>query len=318
MRTLALALIISACAAPLAASPQGQPEAAADRRGERAPREAQPRDGQPREAATARLQRRLEDAERQRARLADAIKRIDAGEPADEVMRELDAARLGPDDRGPRPWRDGMGLDQRAPERPDRADRPGPPGAGRPTEGQAGPDAEEVRAFIQQSFPELWRRFEELRRGSPEIAERHFGRFLPKVREAMELRESDPEMFEMRVEEIRGGIDAMVCVREYREALSLPEGDTARSERLAKAQGDLRRVLGEQFDLRLKLQEHELRMLSARMDSLRKEIEQKRGERDSAVNDMLERISRGGPPDGGKGRPPGRPGTPGGPAGPGR
>lgn len=316
MRTLALALIIAASVAPLAASAQSQPEAGADRADVRAARDGQPRESQPRDAVTARVQRRLEEAERQRSHLADALKRLQDGEPVDEVMRDLDAARPGPEDRGPRPGRDGLGMDQRGgPDRPDRADRSGPPGAGRHPEGQAGPNPEDVQAFIQQRFPEIWRRFEELRKGSPEAAERHFGRFLPKVSEAMALRESDPEMFELRVEEIRGGIDAMVCVREYREALSLPEGDGARSERLTKAESDLRRVLGEQFDLRLKLQEHELRMLYARVESLRKEIEDKRGDRDAAVTDMLDRISRGGPPDGGKSRPPGRPGAP---AGPGR
>ncbi|MCE7975371.1 MAG: hypothetical protein DYG92_13775 [Leptolyngbya sp. PLA1] len=310
MRTPALVVLLVAGAASFAFASYSQPEPGTEKLAERAPREVQPREGQPREAATARLQRRLEEAQRQQARLAAAIKRLEAGEPVEDVMRDLDAGRPGQDDRGARPWRDGMGPESRGPE---RQDRPGPPGAGRPPEGPAGPEAEEVRAFIQQRFPEIWRRFEDLRKGNPEVAERHFGRFLPKVREAMALRESDPEMFEMRVEEIRGGIDAMVCVREYREALSLPEGDTARSDRLARAEADLRRVLGEQFDLRLRLQEHELRMLSSRVESLRKEIEEKRGERDAAVTDMLERISRGGPPDGGKGRPPGRPGGPGGP-----
>ncbi|MFZ2873100.1 MAG: hypothetical protein WAZ94_01310 [Phycisphaerales bacterium] len=313
MRTLILSLFLAS--GSVSAALTSQPEA--PRRESAGDPEGQPREGQPREAATARLLRRLEEAQRQQARLAEAIKRLEAGAPVDEVMRELDAGRPGPDERGPRPWRDGAGMDQRIPERSDRSDRfdrpgrgdrPGPPGMGRSPEGQAAPDAEEVRAFVQQSFPEIWRRFEDLRKASPETAERHLGRFLPKVREAMALRESDPAMFEMRVEEIRGGIDAMVCIREYREALSLPEGDATRSERLAKSEGDLRRVLGEQFDLRLKLQEHELRMLSAHVDSLRKEIEEKRGERDAAVSDMFNRISRGGPPDGVKGRPPGRPG----------
>lgn len=322
MRMLTLSLVLAAGGASLTAAGPGQPEM--PRPAEAGQPEGQPREGQPREAATARLLRRLEESQRQQARLAEAIKRLEAGEPVDDVMRELEAGRPGPDERGSRPWRDGAGMDQRNPERsdrpdrfdrPERGDRPGPPGMGRSPEGQSGPDAEEVRAFVQQRFPEIWRRFEDLRKASPETAERHLGRFLPKVREAMSLRESDPAMFEMRVEEIRGGIDAMVCIREYREALSLPEGDATRSERLAKSEGDLRRVLGEQFDLRLKLQEHELRMLSARVDSLRKEIEEKRGERDAAVSDMLDRISRGGPPDGGKGRPPGRPG---GPPGPGR
>lgn len=316
MRMLALSLVLAAGALPATAG--AQPDSRAERSAARAPNDGQPREGQPREAATARLQRRLEEAQRQQDRLAEALKRLEAGDPVDDVMRDLDAGRPGQDERGPRPWREGMGMDQRPADRPDRADRSGPPGAPRHPEGQAGPNAEEVRAFIQQRFPEIWRRFEELRKGNPEIAERHLGRFLPKVSEAMALRETDPEMFEMRVEEIRGGIDAMVSIREYREALSLPESDGARAERLAKAGDDLRRVLGEQFDLRLRLQEHELRMLSARVESLRKEIEGKRGERDAAVNDMLQRISRGGPPDGGMGRPQGRPGASDGPPGPGR
>ena len=44
------------------------------------------------EAVKARLQRRLEDSEKNAAKLREAIKRIEAGEKPADVMKELDLA----------------------------------------------------------------------------------------------------------------------------------------------------------------------------------------------------------------------------------
>lgn len=277
-----------------------------------------------------RLQRRLEDIRRFESRLEGLLARLDAGESPADVLRDLaplDGMREG-GRRGPR--------EPRSPERPEArpGDRGGdfPPVPGRPEgrgerdgprERQGPPDQlasipddrpltpeerERVMAFLRETMPSMAERFLSLTASDPEAADRMLSRMLPRLREASRLREEDPELFTLKGDELRTGVEVIGAARALRASQNAPAG-TERDAAIASARAALREAVTRQIDARLRVQEHELAVLMRRVESLQADLLRRQAGRDAAIAETLERVERGpGARDGRREAPRGAPG----------
>ncbi len=264
------------------------------------PREAAPDP----DAIKERLARRLEDLDRQQARLREAIARLDRGDAPEDVLRDLEphrgdgrARRPGPDD-GP-----GDKFDSRPEGRPDgRMD-------GRP-EGRDGWDPAQpltpegrrwVEEFLAGSMPVMAERVARLREADPQGADRLLMRLAPRLRDAARLKDSDPELFDLRLAEIRVGMDVIDAIRALRQAQERGQG-------VDQATTMVRESLTRQQDIRDRLTTHEIRVMSARLDEMKADAEKRKAGSNARIDEMVRRlVERREPGDrrepGGRGRP---------------
>lgn len=207
----------------------------------------------------------------------------------------------------------GLGLRGRMNDRKDgmRGGRDGPmdgpddgPNAGGPDGRRAmGLEARrEVLRQLREQAPDIADGLESLRRDDERMAEGFASRVAPRLREAMMLRERDPEVARMKIEEVRSGLGVLRSIREYRQAKNLPEDNAdmiaARKARLTGAEVDLRTAVSAALDVRLKAHERELTMLERRVEDVRKDLDEKRAKKDEGVDQLIERIKKGDMPQG--------------------
>lgn len=295
MSRMTAALIALAAGASVALAQPGGPSPR--------PRDREPmleRDGPPEPGALREmLSRRLEEAARSVESLQKALAALDAGASPEDVLRDIEprARRFGP---GRTPG-EGFGPEggRREWDRPDpEGPRAGDGGGGG---GRIDPDA--ARAFLKEHLPDLAAKFDALAAAEPEMAERLMMRMAPKIRETISLKEREPELFALRVQELGAGARVMDAMRSFREARGVADGEGVGSERLAKARAALRESLADHFDVRLKLQEHEVAQIAKRLERMRSEIESRRAKRDAEIGQMLDRAEQGSPPEGDRPRP---------------
>lgn len=286
-------------------------------------------------------------------RIDKAITALDNGADVSTVRRELAQARnenaqgvveairqsgiFGPGLMGN--IRRGPGAGE-GPDMLDDRDGPGPRGPeGEMRDGREGREAREgrgPRAFTQEDRervlseirehnPELAKQIESTREQSPESADQ-FLRFIgDKMRGMRELRDRDPESYQLRKTEIIGLFKMLKLRKEYAEAAR----NNSDKAKLDTIKGELRVVMGELWDTRQKLDETQLRELEKRVDRMKLEAKKRTETREKMINERTESVIREAtqPPGGKGGRAPmrrdgagpgpgGQPG-PGGPGGPG-
>jgi hypothetical protein len=343
MAALSLVLLGGSAISMAQPGPGGPP----DQPGREAPRPA-PTAAELRE----RLERRLNAAREAQKRLEAALAKLAAGEDPEAVERGLEPmggpmqerfrerrGEGGPPGRGERGDRGG-------PDRP-----PPPPGGPGPDHGRPGDpiDQEElarvlrgvgepegplgvmaprlspeqrarVRDFIEQRRPDVAERLAELHRISPMLADRTLDGLGSRFRALLEARDRDrdPELVELRTRELRHFLDVTRAARELGEAKQ--SGDDAK---IAPARTNIRKLLGEQFDLRTAIRRKQVEQLKQRSESLAAELDQLATKRDEVLTRAEQMLEEGaerfmrdrggrerGRPDG---PPPGPPGPPRGP-----
>ncbi len=213
---------------------------------------------------------------------------------------------------------DGMRRGPDGPDGPDGGDDRGP--RDRMNGGPEGrralsPEArEEVLRLLREHAPDVANDFDSLRKEDERMADGLAQRIAPRIHEAMMLRERDPEMFRLKVEELRGGLQVLRAIREFRQAKNMSEDNAdmiaARKTRLDAAEVQLRKVVSDTLDLRLKAHERELTMLERRVEDVRKDLDEKRSKKNEGVDKLVERIKKGDMPAGLFGPGPERPDGP--------
>lgn len=251
------------------------------------------------------LKRELEDrfaqTERQQARIRRALAILREGGSREDLAVLLRDIRESAGDRwaGFRPEAVGD-RSLRGPGRgePGRGGE-GRPGEGRPEGGPAGRAVEaqpitltpeqiaEIIAFLREHAPEFADRIERIRAQNPEIEQRMVARFAPLYLEFLDLMRENPEAAELKVREFRVGASIMRAMGEVRGATFAQPQDP---ERLARAVEDLRKLIGEQFEIRLALHENEIAVLRERVARLEGELSQERAEREARVAKKVEEI----------------------------
>lgn len=198
----------------------------------------------------ARLQMRLEETRRLEVRLQEAIARLDKGEGADQVLKDVENLQGRPD------------------LRPDFKD------SQKPLTKQ---ERDELFTFLKEHMP---RAADRLKPGADhaEVTDRVLSRFAPRIREVLVLKNSDPKLFTFRVDEMRATFDVLASARDLGTAVREKKADAETT-----AVAEIKDAVARRFDAQLAAQRLELESLGGRMESLKAEIDRRSANRDAAV-----------------------------------
>jgi len=145
--------------------------------------------------------------------------------------------------------------------------------------------AQAILEILRARFPGWASRLEALRTSDPAQYRQLLARFLPRMRHYVDERRHDPQRFRLRLDEWRLMGQIIETSRQVRAA----ENDAERQS----ASRELRALIEQQFDLRLKVREHELARLEQRLVELREQMAQMRSEKQALIDRQVEAFSSG-------------------------
>lgn len=261
----------AALAAGLGAAQPQPPDKQADKQPDR----AESRQDFPSDPALAKkfLERRIDETSKREEHLKALLARLENGEKPADVGKDLDNGRGAAARRTGEPDRAGQ-----------RSDRPNARARVQPE------DREHALAFLRDNSPALAARFDRLAKSDPDAAERGMAHMVSRIREAEKLKETNPELFRLRVREMEGGTAVFDALRAYRDAKNATPADPAK---LNQATEQLRTALASQLDIRLSLQENEIDSLTKRLADLKTDLEKKRTGKQEAIDGMLQKVKDG-------------------------
>ena len=246
-----------------------------------------------------RLEEALAESEALSERLRNAIDRLEAGDPPEEVMadalpRAMGFLRQMQDPNAERQGRPGNRLDIPGPDgetQPDAADRRPRPMS-----------PEQIAALADRIEPRFPWLAENLRRGEGQGPGGRMSTFLAaRANELLELEARDPDLAALKFEETRIRIEGAGLVRQFRQAKASGDAD-----QLEQANANIRDMIGRQFDNRVRQQELELERLARRITAIEESLEDRADRRsdfiDEKAAEFIDRLERDGRPS--QARPP--------------
>jgi hypothetical protein len=227
----------------------------------------------------ARLERTIARTESLLERHREALTRLDAGESPGEVMRSLRSRGVGPDESGPQT----QSLRGAESGGPGIRERGGPDERALP---ELSPEARDgLRAFLRDQLPSVHEQLAAIEHQDSRMGATLFERMIPQLREvAMEM-ERNPAFGALKLDEMRTGLGVVDATQHLR---SLPPD--ADPEIKSQAESALRSAIAARFDARMKLREHELERLAARISELHEQIKEERSGRDAEIEKVFESV----------------------------
>jgi hypothetical protein len=138
----------------------------------------------------------------------------------------------------------------------------------------------EVVLIVRERDPVMGAEFDKLQVRGVELFERTIDGLAPRVRMFRDAKEKgDKEMAELRFDDLRHTVGIFNAAFELTSAIKSDNTD-----RVAKAQEDMRTVLGHQFDTRVAIREREIEQFMKRIESMRKEIESLKGKKRDIID----------------------------------
>ncbi len=193
--------------------------------------------------------------------------------------REDDAAEYRDDDHPRPPGHRPVDRDREFHRRPMRERGPGAP--------RLTPEQIEQRLeILEQLHPELAERLRRQIQEHPDRVRTMMEHHWPRIRHYMELKKSDPEMFELRTEDLRLARRSVELAQQFTEAQM--QGKEQEAEELLET---LRDNLEEHFEVRQESRERELEKLERRLEEMREKIEQRREAREELIEQQMERLT---------------------------
>lgn len=222
-----------------------------------------------------RLERQLENLERRRDQLRDALDRLDAGAPIDDVRADLLPERAegrgfgrGPGSAGPSADRGAPG-DGRGPRREML-----PPGAPNDAAPPSPEQVERMLRFLRAHKPEVAADLEALREKDPEAFERKLAEIGPRLQSLIGRFDEAPERLKTMMELRRTDDVAFDLARR------IVNGDTSGTDLTTQ----LRETVARGFDLRRSLHEQEIDDTRARLDDLETRADEMTTNRDRMID----------------------------------
>jgi len=222
-------------------------------------RDAHPDDrADERDQAAQMIHRQLARLETQQQRLETALDQLQSGAPLEEIHRLLS-------DRGD-----------------DAADKP-------LTDHQR----DEFLTLFAELNPELYERWRRMSENNPRLADRMRQKFIqrmrsdPGVRELIGLRQSDPDRFRARLEQLRVGRLALAAARQFVDATV--RGDQAAAD---AARAEVRTSIDRQFTLRLAEQRLLLDQAQQRLARTRDRLSDEEENREARVDEEVRALLR--------------------------
>ena len=152
------------------------------------------------------------------------------------------------------------------------------------------PTAEQLQQHLdvlEQINPDLAQRVREHLERNPQRVRMLMQEQWPRLRRLVELKQRDPEMFELVVRDQRLERRTHELAEQYRQAR-----DEGRQEEAEQLQQQLEDSLREHFDVRQTMRERELARLEQRLEEMRQRIQQRREARDELIEQRLEYLTR--------------------------
>ena len=241
-----------------------------------------------------RLRSRLEAIDAERARLALALSRLDAGEPWDRVRAEVleQGGLFGQGDRFGQGERFGPGerLGQGEPGEPREAG--GPDDGGPRPRGQFANRMDEAQLLelLTRVDPDAAERFTQMRELNPRMARRLLQSSAPRLQKLAMLEESDPALYEVEAEDFRLERQIMHTAMTLHAAIAGDATPDPATPSIDETRQRLRELVGRQVDLQIQGQRIKLASAKDRLERLGESIEARAGSRDSVIDDRVNRI----------------------------
>lgn len=235
-----------------------------------------------RDAMRARAQRRIEELERELARMKDLLARFDRGEePAPGGHLRSENARKG--EMTPRE-RMREAMERRRGD--ERGRGPGGPPKGNRDGGLGDAvDYESLRPRMLENAPKVVEMMDRLRERNREVADRVWQRMIPRMKEAATLRERDPEGFRLKADEVSAGLGVILAMGDLREAQGGHDEAALAAKRAA-----LREAVAKHVDTRIATQRHEVEALGQRLADLRKSLDAQVQDREKTIEERAKKM----------------------------
>lgn len=186
----------------------------------------------------------------------------------------------------PAPTYEQVQVERMPPRRPAaREDQPLSPAGDRPMPPPPPltPDQQQKALEVLRLInPDLADKIAEAQKSSPDRAANILRRFGPKLLELAELKNTDPNLYQLRVADQRYNFETFRLIRQLRDARD--DGDTAKADRLTAR---LRELLNRHFDIRVKLREHELAALEKRIIDIRAELKDHHDRKQQILDEQI-------------------------------
>jgi len=257
------------------------PTAAAQPDRDRTQRESDVANAPNRDEAIGHLRQRLERMDAERARLSEAINRLDSGESWEAVSADL-PGRGGRVTDGPR---------QRGRDGDRRQDASPGPGQARDRGGNQGkPDNARLREMLREVDPEMSAQLEQLSQRNPKMARRLLLNAGPRLLKLARLRESNPALFDIEAENFRIEHRIMQTARALHGAIAGPGANNEPDISIDGTRERLRGLVARQVDLQIQGQRLQLESAQGKIERLRASIDERIESRDAVINERVERI----------------------------
>lgn len=147
---------------------------------------------------------------------------------------------------------------------------------------------DEAMAVLRRVDPEKAKEVEAQYQRDPEGLGRELRKRFPRIEHFLGLKRWDPEMFDLRVEDMRLTNESQKAAAALRDAKIK---DDSAAER--KHEDDLERIVTEHFDIRQRIREREIQMLEKRIEQLREQLEKRDDEKDDFIERRISQLTLG-------------------------
>jgi len=264
MLTKALAILALSCSLALAQPASDQPTSPTER--QRANHDSR----ESKEALQDRLTQTLEFAKRIVEKHETALEQLDAGQSPSEVMREL---RSPQSRQMMRDAKRSQSSNQSHNHQPAQGLRPPPPTLSEQ-------DLKEARGFIAKHLPRIGAQLQQIESLNPKATDRLVAQLSPKILEVIRIRESDPTLASLKLEELKAGLSYVDAARKYRGLLRSGSQDQSQID-LAKQ--EVEEAANARFDAQVHIKQYEIHQLSSRINQLHEALEELNAQRDEQV-----------------------------------
>ena len=150
-------------------------------------------------------------------------------------------------------------------------------------------EREELYAFVEENFPELYQELEEIRQDEVRLFHRRMARLAPKLLELLDLMDADPERGKLAVKEHKLEIELRGLLLQYHKSQD--------QQHRAELRAQIKPVVVRKLECRRERHEQEIRDLEARIARLRSRLEMSATKQDELVEKLLERLLNTPPPE---------------------
>ncbi len=228
------------------------------------------------DALRKRLRHTLEFAKRIVEKHEEALAQLDAGDDPRQVMRALRTPELR------QVMRDTNRIKASSSETNTRQSNHQVPEFSKR-------ELKQVRAFIAEHLKEVEVQLAVVEKMTPEAIDRLLGRLAPKIIEILQLKESNPVMAELKLDELKAGLHYVEASRQYRGLLRNGSNDQAA---LNQAEQRVRDTASARFDAQVQIKQFEIHQLTQRISQLHLALEELNAQRDEQVNAQVNAAKR--------------------------